>query len=98
LVIVDRIFPKHLPFRRDGGPMTPDDIHELRDWITSLENITWIDEATREIVEKFMPELVDRLPERTTETFDKAFGKMRASAQRKTTAKDHLTHKRPRDR
>lgn len=40
-----------------------------------------------EIVEAYMPDLVSRLPKKRTETFDQAFGRMRAKAKRKVTAK-----------
>jgi hypothetical protein len=49
-----------------GKPMSADDIRELRERIAEFDEIAWIDEATREIVERFMPDLVDRLPERTS--------------------------------
>jgi hypothetical protein len=38
---------------------------------------------TREIVERFTPDLTDKLPDRTTETFDQAFGRMRGAAMRR---------------
>ncbi|WP_407155142.1 hypothetical protein [Bradyrhizobium sp. STM 3557] len=80
-----RIRPKQLPMRPDGCPMTDDDFRTLHDKITEFDNIEWIEGNTREIVERFMPDLADRLPDRTTETFDQAFGRIRAAAVRKVT-------------
>jgi hypothetical protein len=54
-MITDYIGPKRPPVRPDGKPMTPDNIRELREQIADFDETAWIDEATREIVEKFMP-------------------------------------------
>jgi hypothetical protein len=35
------------------------------------------------MVERFMPDLIDKLPDRTTETLDQVIGKSRAAAARK---------------
>jgi hypothetical protein len=80
-----RILPSQIPMRADGCPMTEDDFRKLHNQLAGFDKVEWIDEGTREIVERFMPDLVDRLPERTTETFDQALGKMRAAATRKAT-------------
>jgi hypothetical protein len=85
-MITDYIGPKLPPVRPDGKPITPDDIRELRERIADVDETAWIDEATREIVKKFMPDLVDRLPERTSETSHQILGRKRAAAKRKTTA------------
>ena len=58
--------------------MTADDIRDLRDQPAGFDDIEWIDDATREIVERFMPDLASRLPAKRTETFDQAFGRVRA--------------------
>jgi hypothetical protein len=92
------IGPKRPPLRSDGKPMTPDDIRELRERIAEFDEIAWIDEVTREIVEKFMPDLVDRLPERTSETFHQALGRKRAAAKRKTTVNERRKRNKPRGR
>jgi hypothetical protein len=78
-----RIRPKQPLLRPDGVPMSEDDFRELHNQLADFDSFEWIDDETREIVERFMPDLVDRLPERTSETFDQAFGKMRAAAARK---------------
>ncbi|WP_024511908.1 hypothetical protein [Bradyrhizobium sp. ARR65] len=88
-----RIKPKRTPLRPDGTPMTEDDFRTIRDQITAFDDIEWIDDATRDLVERFMPDLVGRLPEKRTETFEQAFGRMRAKAKRKVTAKDRPKRK-----
>ena len=57
-------------------PMTADDIRDLHDQFAGFDDIEWIDDATRDIVERFMPDLASRLPEKRTETFDQAFGRV----------------------
>ena len=52
--------------------MTADDIRDLRDQPAGFDDIEWIDDATREIVERFMPDLASWLPAKRTETFDQA--------------------------
>jgi hypothetical protein len=59
---MDRIPPKRIPLRPDGAPMSAEEIRELRDRIAAFDDITWIDDDTREIVEMFMPDLVSRGP------------------------------------
>ncbi|WP_407174456.1 hypothetical protein [Bradyrhizobium sp. STM 3562] len=93
-----RIKPKRTPLRPDGAPMTEDDFRVIRDQITAFDDIQWIDNATRDLVERFMPDLVDRLPEKRTETFEQALGRMRAKAKRKVTAEDRAKRKTPRSR
>lgn len=80
-----RILPKQPPLKPDGLPMSDADLQSLHAEIASFDSIEWIDPATREMVEQFMPDLVDRLPARTTETFDQALGKTKAAAARKAT-------------
>ncbi|WP_407159417.1 hypothetical protein [Bradyrhizobium sp. STM 3557] len=60
--------------------MTDADFRELHDQIADFDDVEWIDDGTREIVELFMPELADKLPNRKTETFDQAFGRMGGAA------------------
>jgi hypothetical protein len=62
--------------------MSHDDFRELRNQLADFDKVEWIDEGTRKIVERFMPDIADNLPERRTETFDQAFGRMRAAAVR----------------
>jgi hypothetical protein len=81
--LMKRILPNRIPMRPDGCTMTEDDFRKLHDQLADFDKVEWIEEGTREIVERFMPDLVDRLPERQTETFDKAFGKIRAAGARK---------------
>jgi hypothetical protein len=45
-----------------------------------------------------LPDLVDRLPAKRTETFEQVFGRMRAKAKRKLTAKDRAKGRSPRKR
>jgi hypothetical protein len=52
---MDRVPPKQLLLRPDGKAMTACDIRELHDEIACSDNIEWIDGATCEIVERFMP-------------------------------------------
>lgn len=79
-------------------PMMDADLQAIRDQITAFDDIEWIDDATREIVETFMPDLVSRLPAKRTETFEQAFGRMRAKAKRNVTAKDRAKRRSPRKR
>jgi hypothetical protein len=95
---MDHIKPKQMPLRPDGQPMTEGDLRELHDQIAALAEIEWIDDATREMVEKFMPDLAGRLPAKRTETSDQALGRMNAKAKRKVTAKQQPTRKSPRKR
>ncbi|MGJ4942593.1 hypothetical protein ACQR1W_18610 [Bradyrhizobium sp. HKCCYLS1011] len=53
--MVHRIRPKEAPLRPDGHSLSADDFRRLRDEIAEFDQIEWIDEATREIVEKYMP-------------------------------------------
>jgi pyridoxine 5'-phosphate synthase PdxJ len=78
-----RVRPKQLPLRPDGRSMTDDEFRALHDQIAAFDDVEWIDDDMREIVEHFMPDLVDKLPDRRTETFDQAFGRTRAAALRK---------------
>ncbi|WP_157450553.1 hypothetical protein [Bradyrhizobium sp. ARR65] len=73
--------------------MAEDDFRAIRDQITAFDDIEWIDDATRDIVERFMPDLVSWLPEKRTEMLEQAFGRMRAKAKRKVTAKDRPKRK-----
>jgi hypothetical protein len=50
------------------------------------------------MIEQFMPDLVDRLPAKRTETCDQAFGRMKAKAKRKVTAKQRPKRSRPCER
>ena len=75
--------------------MTADDIRDLRDQPAGFDDIEWIDDATREIVERFMPDLASWLPAKRTETFDQAFGRVRARAGRKVAARDRAKRKAP---
>jgi hypothetical protein len=72
---MDHIKPKRMPLRPDGQPMTEEDFRDLREQIAAFEEIEWVDDATRTIIEQFMPDLMDRLPAKRTETFDQAFGR-----------------------
>jgi hypothetical protein len=45
-----------------------------------------------------MPDLVDRLPAKRTETFEPAFGRVRAKSKRKVTAKARPKGRSPRKR
>jgi pyridoxine 5'-phosphate synthase PdxJ len=92
---MDRVSPKRIPQRPDRKPMTADDIRELHDQIASFDNIEWIDDVTRQIVEMYMPDVASCLPEKRTETFDQAFGRMRAKVKRKATAKERPRRKPP---
>jgi len=67
--------------------MTAEELRELQDQIAASDGNEWIDGATSERVEQYMPDLAARLPAKRTETFDQAFGQMRAKAKRKVTAK-----------
>jgi CheY-like chemotaxis protein len=49
--------------RLDGRPMTKDDVRVLHDQLAELHRLDMIDGCTREIVEGFMADLVDPLPE-----------------------------------
>jgi hypothetical protein len=64
--------------------MTPDDICDLHDQLAGFDDIVWIDDAARDIVERFMPDLASRLPEKRTETFDQAFGRVRARSRHRS--------------
>jgi hypothetical protein len=55
--------------------MTPDDICELHGQLASFDTIEVIADDSRELVERYMPDLVDRLPGKRTERFDQAFGR-----------------------
>jgi hypothetical protein len=92
MVSMKRIRPGQTPMRPDGQPMTQNDFRDLRNQLVEFEKVEWIDAGTREIVEQFMPDLADKLPERTTETFDQAFGRMRGAAMRRA-AKRRKQHK-----
>ncbi|WP_024513506.1 hypothetical protein [Bradyrhizobium sp. ARR65] len=78
-----RIKPRRIPLRPDGTPMTEDDFRAIRDQITAFDDIEWTDDATRDLVERFMPDLVSRLPQKRTETSEQVFGRMKAKAKRK---------------
>jgi predicted ATPase len=67
--------------------MTEADFQAIREQITAFDDIQWIDDAAREIAEKFMPDLAGRLPAKRTETFEQSFGRMRAKAKRRVAAK-----------
>jgi hypothetical protein len=58
--------------------------------------VKWIDNETRKVIEQSMPDLGDKLPERTMETFDQAFGRMRAAAVRRNSKPRKSQTKRPR--
>ena len=73
-------------------------MRELHDQIAGFDDIQRIDDATRQIVEAFMPDLADRLPARRSETFDQAFGRVRGKAQRKAVARARRKRKRSRER
>jgi predicted ATPase len=47
--------------------MTEADFQAIREQITAFDDIQWIDDAAREIVEKFMPDLAGRLPAKRTD-------------------------------
>jgi hypothetical protein len=72
-----RIRSQQPPMRPDGCPMTDDDFRELYSQITKFDKIEFVEEGTREFIERFMPDLVDRLPAR----------KMRGAAVRKTSTR-----------
>jgi hypothetical protein len=59
-----RIRPKQPPRRPAGCPMTDENFRALHDRIAEFDDIDFIDDATREIVERFMPDLVHKLPTR----------------------------------
>jgi len=59
---VDRIPFERMPLLPDGQPVTAEDIRKLRDQIASFDTIEVIAGDTREIVERFMPDPVARLP------------------------------------
>jgi hypothetical protein len=63
--------------------MDDDDFQALHDHLAELDGVDWIDNGAREMVERFMPDLIDKLPDRTTETLDQVIGKSRAAAARK---------------
>jgi len=54
--------------------MSAEDLRELHDQIAAFENIEWIDDATRQLVERYMPDLADRLPAKRTERLVKRSG------------------------
>jgi hypothetical protein len=72
--------PKRTPLRPGGQPMTANDIGELHDQIASFDTIEVIADDAREIVERFMPDLVDRLPPKRT-------AKRKVTARRKSQRK-----------
>jgi hypothetical protein len=80
-----RIRPKKPPLKPDGLPMSDNDFRALHEQLAEFDKVEWIDEGTRQIVEQYMPDLVDRLPDRTTETLELVIGRTRAAAVRKTT-------------
>jgi hypothetical protein len=82
---MNRIRPEQLPLRPDGRSMTDDEFRALHDQIAAFDDVEWIAGDTREIVKRFMPDLTEMLPDRTTETFDQAFGRIRGAAVRKAT-------------
>ena len=59
LTAMKRVKPKRVPLRPDGQPMTADDISELRERIEGFDTIEVIADEMREIVERYMPDLVD---------------------------------------
>jgi len=63
--------------------MTPDDISRLRKKIATFYDVTWLGEATREAVERLMPELLDRSPGRASRTIHQALSRKRFAAKRK---------------
>ena len=75
----------HRPERRMLPPW--EDFCALHNEIASCGKVEWINNAARELVERYMPDQVDRLPDKRTETFDQAFGRVRAKAKRKVTGK-----------
>jgi hypothetical protein len=80
----------------DGSPMTDDDdFRTLHDKITEFDHIERIEGNAREIVERFMPDLAYKLPRRTTETFDQAFGRMCGAAERKVRKRRKPPNTRP---
>jgi len=85
MALMKRIRPKQLPKLPDGRSMTDDDFRELHDRIAAFDDVECIAGDTREIVERFMPDLAYKLPDRTTETFDQAVGRIRGGAVRNVT-------------
>jgi len=63
--------------------MTPDDVRRLREKIATFYDVTWLGEATRETIERVMPELLDRSPERASRTIHQALNRKRPAAKRK---------------
>lgn len=90
---MDRIRPIHMPLGPDGRSMSGDELRELHDKIAEFDQMEWIDEGNRAIVERYMPDLADRLPARPMEKFEQAFGRMRAAAKRKATADARRAHR-----
>jgi len=65
--------------------MTPDDVRRLREKIATFYDVTWLGEATRETIERLMPELLDRSPGRASRTIHQALNRKRFAAKRKAT-------------
>src|SRR6516225_8762718 len=80
---MDHTFRKRPPLRPNGKPMTPDDISRLRETIATFYDVTWLGEATREAIERLMPELLDRSPGRASRTIHQALSRKRFAAKRK---------------
>lgn len=49
---MDRIKPKRMPMRAEGQPTTDEDFRELHDQIASFDDIQWIDDTKRAMVER----------------------------------------------
>jgi hypothetical protein len=74
--------------------MSDDDFRTLHDQLAASDDVQWIDDRARQIVEHDMPDLVHKLPARTTETFEHAFGRKSAAARRKTSRRRESPAKR----
>jgi hypothetical protein len=75
--------PQEAVAKPDGSLWTTMISRRLHDHLAELDGVDWIDNGAREMVERFMPDLIDKLPDRTTETLDQVIGKSRAAAARK---------------
>ena len=82
---MDHTFRKRPPLSPSGKPMTPDDVRRLREKIATFYDVTWLGEATRETIERLMPELLDRSPGRASRTIHQALNRKRFAAKRKAT-------------
>ncbi|MBV8701726.1 hypothetical protein [Bradyrhizobium sp.] len=78
--------PHHAEANAAASPWQAHDCEassELHDQLASLGDIEWIGDATRELVEQFMPDLAGLLPAKEPERFEQAFGRTKAKAKRK---------------